>query len=37
VIVAVAEDEQSPQDCLGTLIHDQDGWQVRPTITAPNE
>lgn len=37
VIVAVAEDEQSPQDCLGMLIHDQDGWQVRPTSTASNE
>jgi ATP phosphoribosyltransferase regulatory subunit len=37
VIAAVAEDEQSPQDCLGTLIHDQDGWRVRPPITAPNE
>ena len=37
VIVAVAEDEQSPEGCLGTLVHDQDGWQVRPTGTAPNE
>ena len=37
VIVAVAQDEQPPHDCIGTLVYGQDGWQVQSDNTAPNE
>ena len=37
VIVAAAEDEQPPHDCIGMLVHGQDGWLVQPGNTAPNE
>ncbi len=37
VIVAVAQNEQPPHDCIGVLVHGQDGWQVQSNSTAPNE
>jgi ATP phosphoribosyltransferase regulatory subunit len=37
VIVAVAQNEQPPHDCIGVLVHGQNGWQVQSNSTAPNE